>query len=270
MRSVRRKMTSLRPLQRPLLYAGVPLHRINSPIQSLATGATKPTIIDLSRPLQHRSLCHPFHPHFVMTPWDTHQPKTAGNTTLRSASYYISMSDHAGTHVDAPKHFDPTPGALSVDQMPLSDFYTEAICLDLSHVELGASIPVSEMETALTESGQEIKPGDTVLLYMAYNARVSSDELRWQHDFPGLAPESVHWLADKGCKIFGVEAVSPAPEGELNFKAHNICGERGITHMEGLDNLEAVVGKGRFRFIGFPLRLMGGSGSPIRAVAVLN
>ena len=56
---------------------------------------------------------------------------------------------------------------------------------------------------------------------------------RWQHDFPGLALESVHWLADRGCKIFGVEAVSPAPEGELNFQAHNACGERGITHMEG-------------------------------------
>jgi kynurenine formamidase len=91
-----------------------------------------------------------------------------------------------------------------------------------------------------------------------------------QHDFPGLAPESVHWLADKGCKLFGVEAVSPAPEGELNFKAHNICGERGITHMEAMDNLDQVVGKGRFKFVGFPLKLKGCSGSPIRAVAIFE
>ena len=83
-------------------------------------------------------------------------------------------------------------------------------------------------------------------------------------------PQSVHWLADKGCKIFGVEAVSPAPEGELNFKAHNICGERGITHIEGLDNLDALLGMGRFRFIGFPIRLVGASGSPIRAVALVD
>ena len=127
----------------------------------------KPKIIDLSRPLQHRSLCHPFHPHFVMTAWDTHQPMVAGETTFRTASYYISMSDHAGTHVDAPKHFDPTPGAKSIDQMPLSDFYTEGICLDLSHAELRTGIGVDEMEAALTASGQEIVEGDTVLLYMA-------------------------------------------------------------------------------------------------------
>ncbi|KAK4930284.1 hypothetical protein LTR66_016114 [Elasticomyces elasticus] len=235
-----------------------------------ATSFRKPKIVDLSREMYHRALAHPFHPPVVIQTWDTHQPKKAGNTVLRSSSNFIAFSDHAGTHVDAPKHFDPTPGALSVDQMPLSDFYTEAICLDLSNVELKASISVAEMEDALNKSKQEIKGGDTVLLYMAFNKRIHFDDPRWQHDFPGLAPESVHWLADKGCKIFGVEAISPAPEGELNFKAHNICGERGITHMEGLDNLQEIVGKGRFTFIGFPLKLRGCSGSPIRAVALLN
>ena len=180
------------------------------------------------------------------------------------------MSDHAGTHVDAPKHFDPTPGALSIDQMPLENFYTEAICLDLSHVDLKATISVQEMEDALSTSGQEIKDGDTVIVYMAFNKRIPFDDPRWQHDFPGLSLEAVHWLADKGCKIFGVEAISPAPEGEPNFQAHNACGERGITHIEGLDNLEQVVGKGRFRFMGFPLKIREGSGGPMRAVAMFE
>jgi kynurenine formamidase len=44
----------------------------------------------------------------------------------------------------------------------------------------------------------------------------------------------------------------------------------GFTHMEGLVNLDKLVGKGRFRFIGFPLRIKGGTGSPIRAVAWLE
>ncbi|KAK4993921.1 hypothetical protein LTR50_000135 [Elasticomyces elasticus] len=236
-----------------------------------ATATNKrPTIVDLSRELYHRSPAHPFHPPVVITPWDTHQEMKAGNTIFRTASYAISFSDHAGTHVDAPKHFDPRPGALSVDQMPLENFYTSAFCLDLSHAPLKAAITVPEMEDALTASGQEIRPGDTVLLYMAFNKRVPFDDPAWQHDFPGLALDAVHWLADKGCAMFGVEAVSPSPEGELNFQAHNACAERGITHMEGLDNLHQVVGKGRFRFIGFPLKFRGGSGSPIRAVAILD
>lgn len=43
-----------------------------------------------------------------------------------------------------------------------------------------------------------------------------------------------------------------------------------MTHIEGLDGLDRVVGKGRFTFVGFPLKLRDGSGSPIRAVALFD
>jgi kynurenine formamidase len=171
--------------------------------------------------------------------------------------------------VDAPVHFDSRPDALSIDQMPLEKFYTSAICLDLSTVPLRHAVTVPEMEAALAASGQEIRSGDTVFLYMATNDRLLGKP-GYPHDFPGLAVESVHWLADRGIGMFGVEAVSPAPEGEPNFQAHLACAERGITHMECLANLDKLVGRGRFRFIGFPLRIRGGTASPIRAVAVFE
>ena len=44
----------------------------------------------------------------------------------------------------------------------------------------------------------------------------------------------------------------------------------GFTHYEGLANLHKVIGKGRFTFIAFPLKIRGGTGSPVRAVAVLE
>jgi kynurenine formamidase len=153
--------------------------------------------------------------------------------------------------------------------VPLENFYTEAICLDLSHVPLKHEITVAEMEAALVNSGQQIKPRDTVLIHMGVNERLFGTPA-YTTDFPGLHVESVHWLADRKILMFGVEAVSPAPQGEPNFKAHMACAERAITHIECLWNLEAVVGKGRFRFIAFPLRIRGGTASPIRAVAVLG
>ena len=119
------------------------------------------------------------------------------------------------------------------------------------------------------KSGQEIRPRDTVLLYMATNDRLLGKP-GYLHDFPGLALESVHWLADRGILMFGVEAISPAPEGEPNYLAHMACAERGITHMECLANLDKLVGRGRFRFIGFPLKIRGGTASPIRAVAMFD
>jgi kynurenine formamidase len=48
------------------------------------------------------------------------------------------------------------------------------------------------------------------------------------------------------------------------------CLELDITHIESLCNLEALIGQGEFRFIGLPLKWRGGTGSPIRAVAVFE
>jgi len=203
-------------------------------------------LIDLSRDLFHRTQVHPSHPPVMITVWNDHsEKKIAGNTVFTSKALALSLSDHSGTHVDAPVHFDPRPGAASIDEMPLEKFYTSAICLDLSHVPLGHAITVPEMEQALEKSGQEIRPGDTVLLYMATNERLLGKP-GYQHDFPGLALASVH------------------------CQAHMACAERGITHMECLANLDKLIGRGRFRFIGFPLKIRGGTASPIRAVALFE
>lgn len=227
-------------------------------------------LIDLSREIHHRTQVHPSHPPVVVTVWNDHsEKKRAGNTEFSSKALALSLSDHSGTHVDAPVHFDSRPGAKSIDEVPLENFYTEAICLDLSQVPLKHAITVEEMDAALAKSGQDIRAGDTVLIHMGVNDRLLGKP-GYLHDFPGLSLEAVHWLADRKITMFGVEAISPAPEGEPNFLAHKACGERGITHMECLVNLDKLVDKGRFRFIGFPLKIKGGTGSPIRAVAVIE
>ena len=227
-------------------------------------------LVDLSREIYHRAPAHPTHPPVVVTVWyDHNEPKQAGATRFSSKALNLSMSDHSGTHIDAPSHFNPDPNAPSIDEMPLETFFTEAFCLDLSHVALKHEITVPEMEAALATSGQKIKPRDTVLIDMGVNDRLYGTP-GYLHDFPGLHVSAVHWLADQGVGLFGVEAVSPAPEGEPNFKAHLACAERGITHIECLWNLGQVVGRGRFRFIGFPLKIRGGTASPVRAVALFD
>jgi kynurenine formamidase len=227
-----------------------------------------PEFIDLSREIFHRTQTHPSHPPVVMTVWGDHdEKKYAGNTVFTSKAVYMSMSDHAGTHVDAPVHFDPRPGALSVEQMPLENFYTSAFCIDLSHVPLKTAATLEEVQAAVAASGQTIQKGDTLLVWMATNERLLGKP-GYLHDFPGLSLPAIHWLAEQGIGMFGVEAISPAPEGEPNFLAHMACGELGITHMECLANLHSLIGRGRFTFIGFPLKIRGGSASPIRAVAM--
>jgi kynurenine formamidase len=227
-------------------------------------------LVDLSREITHRMPVHPAHPTVAVGVWNDHREiKRAGNTAFSSRSLHLFLGDHAGTHVDAPSHFDPAPEAASIDQVPLENFFTEAVCLDLSHVPLRHEITALELEAAERAAGIEIKAGDTVLIYMAHHERTWGSDA-YLHDFPGLSVEAARWLGHKGIVSFGVEAVSPGIEGEPNYRVHLVCKEMGFTHMESLVNLDQLVGKGRFRFCGFPLKIKGGTASPIRAVAILD
>jgi kynurenine formamidase len=82
--------------------------------------------------------------------------------------------------------------------------------------------------------------------------------------------EPATWLGKQGIGMFEVEAARPGRPGRNNFEVHHVCRDLGFTQVEGLINLDQVVGKGRFKFIGFPLKIRGGTASPIRAVAMVE
>src|SRR6185312_14108613 len=227
-------------------------------------------LIDLSREIYHKMPRLPNHPTITISAFTTHEEKrVADGYKFSSAVTSLNMGDHSGTHVDAPIHFDEKPGAKSIDQIPLENFFTEAVCLDLSHKPLKSDISIADLEAAEKAAGATIKPKDTVLLHMDFFRRTHGTP-GYLTDFPGLTRESATWLGNKGIGMFGVEAVSPGRPGRNNFEVHHVCRDLGFTHMEGLVNLDKLVGKGRFRFIGFPIKIKGGTAAPIRAVAWLD
>lgn len=180
----------------------------------------------------------------------------------------LELGEHTGTHVDALNHMAREYRGQSIDTMPLTMFYTEGICLDLSGKGLLDLIEPAELEAAISEAGVEIKRGDTVLLYTDHYRRAFGTP-DW-HSGPGLSIDAARWLGEQAIAAFGVETVSPGVRHVSNREVHRICGELGFTHYENLVNLYRLIGRGRFRFIGLPLRIRGGTGSPVRAVAVFG
>jgi kynurenine formamidase len=87
---------------------------------------------------------------------------------------------------------------------------------------------------------------------------------------PGLTAAATHWLADRGSRLHGVEGPSTDRPNWAEFPSHRVCRDRGITHVEWLCNLEALIGKGVFQFQAVPLKFKHGSGSPVRALAILD
>ena len=180
----------------------------------------------------------------------------------------LELSEHTGTHVDALNHMAREYREQSIDTLPLTMFYTEGLCLDLSHKGPRELIEIADLERALAEAHLEIQPGDTVLLYTDHYRRTFGTA-DWQHG-PGLSADAARWLGQQKIAAFGVEPLAPGVRHVSNKEVHRICGELGFTHYENLINLHQLVGRGRFRFIGLPLKIRGGTGSPVRAVAVFE
>jgi len=227
-------------------------------------------IIDLSQEIYEGMPVYKDLPQVKMSVHNSHEEWNGiKNPEKRTpAVHKLEFGEHTGTHVDAINHMEIQHEGKSIDAMPLSMFYTEGICLDFSHKGLRELIDSDEIEVACKQANLEIKEGDTVLLYTDhYRKHFSGDH--WGHG-PGITAEAARWLGEKKIAAFGVETMSPGVPGISNKEVHHICGELNFTHYENMVNLHQLIGKGRFRFIGLPLKIRGGTGSPVRAVAVFE
>jgi kynurenine formamidase len=227
-------------------------------------------IIDLSQEIFAGMPVFPGLPEVKIDVHQTHEELEGitDSSVLSPAVNLLQLGEHTGTHVDALNHMAREYRSQSIDTMPLSMFYTEGICLDVSNKGLMELIEISDLERALSVAKFEINAGDTVLLYTDHYRRAFGTD-NW-HRGPGISVAAARWLGNQKIAAFGVEPASPGVRGVSNKEVHRICGELGFTHYENMINLHQLIGRGRFRFIGLPLRIRGGTGSPVRAIAVFE
>ena len=225
-------------------------------------------VIDLSQEIYQGMSVFPMHqPTFIMTNM-THEEnmKKTGSKTLGFSARNLLISEHGGTHSDAIWEYKPS--GKTIENMPLEYFFGSAICVDLSHVPYSRYIEVSDIKAALNKSNLEIEKGDILLMYTAhYDRNFNTD--KWQTEYSGLSYEAATYLAKSGVVNIGVDAPAIDHPDDLNFSGHLVCGEYDITNTENLCNLDQLVGK-RFLYFGLPLKIKEGSGSPIRAIALLE
>ena len=225
-------------------------------------------LVDLTQEIYQGMSIFPMHqPTFIMTnmTYEENMKKT-GSKTLGFSARNLLISEHAGTHTDAVSEFKP--GGATVDKMPLSYYWGSAICVDLSSIPASRYIEPRDLEQAVRTSGQQIQHGDIFVMYTAHHER-NVDTERYQTTYTGLSYAGAKWLAERGVVNIAVDAPSIDHPNDLNFSGHMVCAEYDITNTENLCNLKGLAGR-RFLFIGLPLKIRDGSGSPIRAIALLE
>lgn len=211
-------------------------------------------VIDLSMPIE--SLNTPVFPGYP-------QPLKATFTTKATHGYNSNIwifVEHTSTHVDAPHHFiDEGP---TIDKVPPETYVGWATVLDFSKVPPEYEISREELESKIKELPFEVGKGWVLLLYTGYSAKAGTPE--W-YKYPALSEGACRYLVELGIKALGVDAPSP---DRAPFPAHNILLPKGIAIYENLTNLDKLVGK-KFLFVGLPLKLVGATATPVRAVAII-
>jgi kynurenine formamidase len=224
-------------------------------------------VVDLTQPLANTSQLHPFFPTVQILRQMRHGDQAPGKKSFDAE--IIITSNHAATHVDALAHFDERPNAPKIAEMPLDTFCGEAICVDVREYPRAHEVTPDELERALEAGGLDLREGD-ILCFCTDHYNRTAGTPAFLDGFSGVAPETVHWMADRGVKIFGVETIiQDIVYANDEDKTHRACAERALTHYENLNNLKEVVNR-RFEFYGFPLRLEPAAGSPVRAVGILE
>jgi len=232
-------------------------------------------IIDLSQEIYTGMPVFPGHLPTVVFPFHTHET-TKGRVhgtkgELSYTTFGLLMCDHGPTHVDSIWHVTNKPEAKKIDEIPLENFFTPAICLDFSNKEPKGIISAKDIEDALKKSKLTVEKGDTVLLYTGHYEKTYPNP-EYLTENAGLNRDGTVWLAEHGVVNIGIDSTtidSTSNTCKKFFPAHEVCAEHDLMNTENLCNLAKIADK-RFTFVGLPLKIRGGTGSPIRAIAVLN
>jgi len=223
--------------------------------------AKRTQVIDISRALQPGLPESSALPRFALW-W--HSRQAWGDRTNFQA---MLLAEHTGTNVDAPRHV--VPRGATLDELGPAAFIGPALVLDLSHLKPLAPITPDELQAAEARAALRLRRGDIAVLMTRHDERCmrrkrgAADCLKKR---PALTGAAAKFLAARRVKAVGMDTVSPDPSGAV-LDVHRYLLERRILIIEGLSRLEAI-GPGRFLFIALPLKIKGGTGSPVRAIAV--
>jgi kynurenine formamidase len=176
-------------------------------------------------------------------------------------------SEHVSTHVDAVWHFNPDRPDLTIDVLPWEHLITPGAWIDVSDVPPREHIRLDRVRRALEDAEIELRPGMTLLYYTGVG-QLWDEPFRFLSEFPGLDREASEWLLDKGLVNVGTDAVSTDTLADLGYPNHMVHAEREVVHTENVANIERIPRHKDFTVGFFPLRLVGGTGSPARAVAL--
>jgi len=195
------------------------------------------------------------------------------------SAYRYSAAEHGGTHLDSPVHF--AKGHYTVDELPLQQLIGAAIVVDVSAqaaTNPDYLVTVADFENWEKRNGRI--PAGTIVLLRTGFGKFYPDRKKYlgteergaeavaKLHFPGLDPAAARWITtNRSIKAIGLDTASIDYGQSTLFESHRILFEKNVPAFENVANLDQLPAKG-FSVIALPMKIKGGSGGPLRIIAV--
>ena len=175
----------------------------------------------------------------------------------------LFLSTHTGTHIDAPYHF--LKKGHKIHQIVTKRLVNEAILIKIRKGS-DQSITKTDIERFEKRYGK-IDYGSTVVFHTGWQRNLEKKAYFLKN--PGLAISAAKYLASKKINLVGIDSPSVDLGKDGKFSVHHVLAKNGILIVENLANLDKIHSE-KFHLIVAPLKLKNATGSPVRAMALVN
>lgn len=221
-----------------------------------------------------------------------HEPGTGEART--GASAVVVMTEHSGTHIDALSHQAygmEMHGGVEVDASvqtftgftrlgveTIAPIVTRAVLLDAARHAGVERLPegesVEDLGAVAEAQGVEVRPGDVVLVRTGSGA-VFSDRPAYERG-AGIGVDASRWLAEHRPLAVGADNLAWDTLGKDDAELGSVPGHVVLIVRAGIHIIESVYleelardGHSEFAFVCLPLKMRGGTGSPVRPIALV-
>ncbi|HEU5303263.1 MAG TPA: cyclase family protein [Gemmatimonadales bacterium] len=249
-----------------------------------ALACTKPHASAVLRNASWIDLTHDFSSSTIY--WPTAKPFSLEVVSAQQTpgGYYyaannFSAAEHGGTHLDAPVHF--AEGKWTSDQIPLERLVGEAVVVDVQpEAERTADYRVDRTVMEAWERNHGRIPDGAMVLFRTGWGRRWHDRAAYlgttltgaaavpELHFPGIDSTAAAWLVDRKVRAVGIDTPSIDYGQSSDYLAHRVLFAANIPAFENVANLDRLPAVGSF-IVALPMKIKGGSGGPLRIVAVL-
>lgn len=156
---------------------------------------------------------------------------------------------HLGAHADSPSHYSAK--GRPCHELDLSRYYGRVQIIRVQ-VPRGERIMPEHLLTGICEKR------------VLFCTESYPDPNLWNDDFNSLSCELVHFLADSGVILVGIDTPSVDPSESKKLEAHSAIYQRDLSILEGV--VLKGIPEGSYKLMALPLSLQDFEASPVRAI----